>query len=115
MPYHSPHFHKLDTAPHSAIVKRSVVIRGRKTSVSLEDIFWAGLRHVALDQNTTISELIARIDTDRNGLTRSSAIRQFIMFDMQDRARGRISHDADEIEEDQVEALAMTPKLAPVD
>lgn len=88
-PYRSPHFYQLGADAQSALVKRSVVIKGHKTSISLEDIFWAALRHIALDQNTTISEIVARIDAKRNGSTRSSAIRQYIMADMQDRAWAR--------------------------
>ena len=36
---------------HSAVVKRSVVIGGHKTSVSLEDVFWDGLREIAIQRH----------------------------------------------------------------
>ena len=49
----------------SAVAKRSVAIAGHKTSVSLEDKFWAGLKFVAAEKNLTISELLAAIDEQR--------------------------------------------------
>ena len=125
VPYRSSHFYQLGADAKSALVKCSVVIKGHKTSISLEDIFWAALRHIALDQNTTISEIVARIDAKRNGSTRSSAIRQYIMADMQDRALGRVDRKAGDVldagieernvEPTAIEKLAATPKLAPVD
>lgn len=46
----------------SAIVKRSVIIDGHKTSVSLEDAFWKGLREIAIARGATLSNLVAAID-----------------------------------------------------
>jgi predicted DNA-binding ribbon-helix-helix protein len=66
----------------SSIVKRSVVIAGHKTSVSLEDAFWASVREIAKVQGQTLSQLIGSIDSDRqyggNG-NLSSAIRLFVL------------------------------------
>src|SRR6185436_4475187 len=49
----------------SPVVKRSIVITGHKTSVSLEDTFWAGLKDIATSRNMTLSELVGSIDGDR--------------------------------------------------
>ena len=62
----------------SSIVKRSVVIDGHKTSVSLEDAFWTDLKNIAHTAHTTLSELIAKIDQTREG-NLSSAIRLFVL------------------------------------
>jgi predicted DNA-binding ribbon-helix-helix protein len=39
----------------SSIIKRSVVIGGHKTSVSLEDAFWSDLKKIAHAQAATLS------------------------------------------------------------
>jgi predicted DNA-binding ribbon-helix-helix protein len=62
----------------SLVVKRSVVIDGHKTSVSLEDAFWRDLKNIAHTQQATMSELVARIDETREG-NLSSAIRLFVL------------------------------------
>jgi predicted DNA-binding ribbon-helix-helix protein len=67
----------------SSIVKRSVVIDGHKTSVSLEDQFWSGLKEIAHAQEATLSKLVAKIDETRQHGNLSSAIRLFVL----DRAR----------------------------
>ena len=43
----------------SSIVKRSIVLDGHKTSISLEDEFWSSLRDIARSGETTLSQLIA--------------------------------------------------------
>jgi predicted DNA-binding ribbon-helix-helix protein len=63
----------------SPVVKRSIVIAGHKTSVSLEDPFWQGLREIALTRNMTLSDVVASIDTDRHEGNLSSAIRLFVL------------------------------------
>jgi len=63
----------------SLIVKRSIVISGHKTSVSLEDAFWKGLKEVAGGRSMTLSDLIASIDTGRKHGNLSSAIRLFVL------------------------------------
>jgi predicted DNA-binding ribbon-helix-helix protein len=62
----------------SLIIKRSVAFAGRKTSVSLENDFWNGLREIAVGRGETVSELIAAIDADRQHANLSSAIRLFV-------------------------------------
>jgi predicted DNA-binding ribbon-helix-helix protein len=63
----------------SPVVKRSIVIAGHKTSVSLEDAFWKGLKDIAGGRDTSLSELVASIDTERRHGNLSSAIRLFVL------------------------------------
>ena len=63
----------------SPVVKRSIVIAGHKTSVSLEDAFWTGLKDIATSRNITLSELVALIDSERRQGNLSSAIRLFVL------------------------------------
>ncbi|MFY9893931.1 MAG: ribbon-helix-helix domain-containing protein [Xanthobacteraceae bacterium] len=63
----------------SAIVKRSIVIAGHKTSVSLEDEFWNGLKEIAHDQKATLSNLVGDVDTRRQHGNLSSTIRLFVL------------------------------------
>lgn len=63
----------------SPVVKRSIVIAGHKTSVSLEDAFWQGLKEIAVLRQMTLSDLVASIDTDRRHGNLSSAIRLYVL------------------------------------
>jgi len=63
----------------SPVVKRSIVIAGHKTSVSLEDAFWSGLKDVAAARSMTLSDLVGSIDADRRQGNLSSAIRLFVL------------------------------------
>jgi predicted DNA-binding ribbon-helix-helix protein len=63
----------------SPVVKRSVVVSGHKTSVSLEDAFWRALREIAAGRNMTLSDLVASIEAERQHANLSSAIRLFIL------------------------------------
>ena len=63
----------------SPVVKRSIVIAGHKTSVSLEDAFWKGLKEIAGGRDMTLSDLVAAIDSDRQHGNLSSAIRLFVL------------------------------------
>jgi len=63
----------------SPVIKRSIVIAGHKTSVSLEDAFWQGLKDIAATRDMTLSELVATIDTDRRHGNLSSGIRLFVL------------------------------------
>jgi predicted DNA-binding ribbon-helix-helix protein len=62
----------------SPVVKRSIVLAGHKTSVSLEDPFWEGLKEIAKDQRKTLSDLVSGIDTNREYGNLSSALRLFV-------------------------------------
>ena len=63
----------------SLVAKRSIVAAGHKTSVSLEDAFWEGLKEIARGRNITLSELVAAIDSGRRQGNLSSAIRLFVL------------------------------------
>jgi predicted DNA-binding ribbon-helix-helix protein len=63
----------------SSIVKRSIVIDGHKTSVSLEDAFWSDLKKIAHAQQETLSKLVTKIDETRRHGNLSSAIRLFVL------------------------------------
>ena len=63
----------------SPVVKRSIVIAGHKTSVSLEDAFWKCLKEIASHRDVTLSDLVASIDSDRQHGNLSSAIRLFVL------------------------------------
>jgi predicted DNA-binding ribbon-helix-helix protein len=63
----------------SLVVKRSLVIDGHKTSVSVEDAFWKGLKKIARDRDITMGDLVAVIDSKRKHGNRSSAIRLFVL------------------------------------
>ena len=58
----------------SPVVKRSIVIAGHKTSVSLEDAFWKGLKEIASGRQLTLSELVGSIDSERVGLPPEHAV-----------------------------------------
>jgi len=69
----------------SSIVKRSIVIDGHKTSVSLEDAFWTVLKDIAHAECVTVSKVVADIDKKRKLGNLSSALRLFVL----DRTRAR--------------------------
>lgn len=88
----------------SPVVKRSIVIAGHKTSVSLEDAFWKGLKEIATGRGLTLSDLVASIDTDRHYGNLSSAIRLFVL----DYYVARSGEDKDEksLDSDQPQAAS---------
>jgi predicted DNA-binding ribbon-helix-helix protein len=75
----------------SPVIKRSIVIAGHKTSVSLEDAFWKGLKEIALSRGVTLSDLVTAIDSERQLGNLSSAIRLFVL----DHYKARIGVHAD--------------------
>ena len=46
-------------------IKRSIMIAGHATSVSLEPVFWDALRRAAEDEGLPLNALVARIDAER--------------------------------------------------
>ena len=66
-------------AMRTSVAKRSIVIAGHKTSVSLEDAFWKTLKEIADRRHLTLSELVATIDGERQRGNLSSAIRLFVL------------------------------------
>jgi|SRR4029078_55513 len=71
----------------SLIVKRSVVLDGQKTSLTLEDAFWAEIKEIARIQNVTVSRVVAEIDATRKHSNLSSAIRVYVLEHLQEQGR----------------------------
>ena len=71
----------------SRISKRSIVIAGHKTSVSLEDEFWKSLKEIAGERGMTLAQLVAAIDGNRQHANLSSAIRLFVLGVYRDQRR----------------------------
>jgi predicted DNA-binding ribbon-helix-helix protein len=69
-----------------AVVKRSVVVGGHKTSVSLEDAFWTSLKDIATRRGLALSTQIDVIDRTRKTSNLSSAIRLFVLDHFRARA-----------------------------
>ena len=63
----------------SPVVKRSIVVGGHKTSVSLEEPFWTNMKEISLARTMTLSELVGHIDTNRQQGNLSSAVRLFVL------------------------------------
>ena len=72
----------------SPIIKRSVVIRGHKTSVSLEQPFWDAFRDIAEGERISTSALLRKVDAERSHANLSSAIRVFVLRHMREQAFG---------------------------
>jgi predicted DNA-binding ribbon-helix-helix protein len=70
----------------SAVIKRSVVLAGHKTSISLEEPFWKGLKDIAGGNHQSLSALVGGIDTERKFGNLSSAVRLFVLNHYQERA-----------------------------
>ena len=61
------------------IAKHSLVIAGHRTSISLEDAFWKGLKTIAAADQRSLASLVAQIDATRGEANLSSAIRVFVL------------------------------------
>ena len=60
-------------------VKRSLTLRGHRTSVSLEDAFWRAFKRIAEEDDKPINALAAEIDESRGDIGLASAIRVFVL------------------------------------
>lgn len=69
----------VETTLKSLVAKRSVMIGGQKTSVSLEDPFWNDLKEIAYQQKATLSQVVEQIDRAREHSNLSSAISLFVL------------------------------------
>ena len=78
----------------SPVIKRSIVIAGHKTSVSLEDAFWRGLKEIAIGRDKTLSDLVAEIDTGRPHGNLSSAIRLFVLDHYRAQTNGHVAENS---------------------
>jgi predicted DNA-binding ribbon-helix-helix protein len=65
---------------NTGVPKRSIVVKGRKTSVSLEDAFWHDLRAIAQSRQLSVSGLIGQVEAVRGRRCNlSSALRVFVL------------------------------------
>lgn len=69
----------MSRAAPEGIRKRSVMVAGHRTSVSLEAEFWEALRALAEARGQSVQALIGTIDAERGGRNLSSAIRVFVL------------------------------------
>ena len=77
----------------SLIIKRSLKIAGRNTSISIENDFWSSLREIAEQRHETLSQLVSSIDAQRTHSNLSSAIRLFVLSvyrDQFDQKQGKV-------------------------
>jgi len=79
----------------SPVVKRSIVVAGHKTSVSLEEAFWNGMKEISALRNITLSELVGEIDGSRQQGNLSSAIRLFVLDHFRSKAGTAVPPQAD--------------------
>jgi predicted DNA-binding ribbon-helix-helix protein len=79
----------------SLVAKRTIVLAGRKTSISIEDDFWKGFRAIAKARGLTVSELVAIVDADRQQNNLSSAIRLFVLGFYRDRISDQSADEED--------------------
>lgn len=68
-----------DAPSPTRLRKRSIVIAGHRTSISLEDAFWSALKSLATERGTSVAAQVARIDAERGDANLSSAIRVFVL------------------------------------
>jgi predicted DNA-binding ribbon-helix-helix protein len=73
-----------------SIVKHSIMLAGRRTSITLEEAFWQGLKEIATSRQITVSDLINRINVDRKHNNLPSALRLFVLSHYQ----GSVNADA---------------------
>lgn len=59
--------------------KRSVMIAGHSSSITLEEEFWRELKSIAKAQHKSVNDLVTEIDAGAGGKNLSSAIRLFIL------------------------------------
>lgn len=74
----------------SPVIKRSVVLNGHKTSVSLEEPFWQRLKHLAADHEMSPQQFIAFLEARIEGRRRanlSATLRQFVLADLEHKCR----------------------------
>ena len=69
----------------TAIIKRSIILAGQKTSVSLEDAFWNALKEIACRKDLSLSALVTAIDANGEHANLSSAVRLFVLGSYQHR------------------------------
>ena len=88
------------TVVKSTIIKRSIVIEGHKTSITLEDEFWNSLREIAHQRRQSLPYLVAQINAERKSANLSSVLRVFVLQYFQDQCASS-------------ERVDLAPELAP--
>jgi predicted DNA-binding ribbon-helix-helix protein len=79
----------------SPVVKRSIVVAGHKTSVSLEEEFWTSMKEISSARDITLSDLVSEIDKARHQGNLSSAIRLYVLDHFRSQAQSAaVSRDA---------------------
>jgi predicted DNA-binding ribbon-helix-helix protein len=68
----------------SKVIHRSIMVDGHKTSISIEDDFWNGLKEIASQRGETLIQLISNINAERKTVNLSSVIRVFVLGYYQD-------------------------------
>lgn len=68
------------------VIKRSLLIAGHSTSVSVEEPFWAELKRIAAVRGMSLAALVAEVDQGRKRQNLSSAIRVFVLREVGARA-----------------------------
>jgi predicted DNA-binding ribbon-helix-helix protein len=64
-------------------VKRSLTLRGHRTSVSLEAAFWDEFRRLAAERGRSVNALAAELDAARTPpASLASAIRLFVLHEV---------------------------------
>jgi predicted DNA-binding ribbon-helix-helix protein len=66
----------------ASFLKHSVVVDGRRTSVSLEGEFWEEIKRVARHAGVTVNDFVATVSTQTNGRNLSSALRLAVLADL---------------------------------
>ncbi len=69
----------VDALPCRKVVKRSIVIAGHRTSVSLEEAFWSALKRIAASDGLSLAGLVAQVDAGRGEANLSSALRVYAL------------------------------------
>jgi predicted DNA-binding ribbon-helix-helix protein len=87
----------------SPVVKRSIVVAGHKTSVSLEEAFWNSMKEISASRGMTLSDLVSEIDQGRKQGNLSSAIRLYVL----DYYRSRVPNAAPSSSEGASRAAAL--------
>ena len=63
----------------SGIEKRSLSFRGRKTSISLEEVFWEAFKEIAAKRQMTVGQLLEEFTGGQEDMNWSSAIRVYVL------------------------------------
>jgi predicted DNA-binding ribbon-helix-helix protein len=74
----------------SPVRKRSIVLNGHKTSVSVEDEFWSALKEIAASRSMTMSDFCSEIDKRRENGNLSSAMRLYVLAYYVERSKGKL-------------------------